>query len=368
MLDRALVIRFPGPSTATGEDIVELHLHGGRATVAAVYDALNSQTGVRLAAPGEFTRRAFEHGRLDIFEAEALGDLLRAETEGQRRAAVAHLGGGLRAVAEEIRQAVLSASARLEAAIDFAEEDDVIPWPERSEVLSALAGKIDRHLQSPPAERLFDGVKVVIAGPPNAGKSTLLNALVGRQAAITSPNAGTTRDPIEVPVRLGGQGVLFIDTAGMRANPADMVEVIGVKRTSEWLAKADVVIWLGDPSLPPAHNCVIAVQAKSDICPVQSGSFAVSAVTGQNIAELMTLISREVGRLLPGEDQIALNQRQRGSLSAAKADIDAAGKDEDLLIAAELLKHARAALDRLTGRVGVEDMLDALFSQFCIGK
>jgi tRNA modification GTPase len=230
LLDTALVIRFPGPDTATGENIVELHLHGGRATIAAVTAALAQIPGLRPAEPGEFTRRAFENGRIDLSAAEGLSDLLAAETEHQRRSALTMASGGLSRVVERLRGELLAASARVEAAIDYADEDDVSPWPERSAVLEAMAVQIDALLANPPAERLRDGVRVAITGPPNAGKSTLLNVLVSREAAIVSPIAGTTRDVIEVPVVLRGLPFLFIDTAGLRNETGDSIEAIGISR------------------------------------------------------------------------------------------------------------------------------------------
>ena len=367
-VDQAIVVRFPAPRSVTGEDIVELHLHGGRATVDAVYEALAEQPGLRLAQPGEFTRQAFMNGRIDLSEAEALGDLLRSETEGQRRAALINLSGGLRAVAENLRGALLGASARVEAAIDFAEEDDVLPWPEREQVLVALAETVSRYLASPPAERLHEGIKVVIAGPPNAGKSTLLNALVGRDAAIASPIAGTTRDAIEVSVRLSGIALTFVDTAGLRGAAADPIEAIGIERATEWLSLADIVIWLGSPAARPDTGFVIPVQAKCDEGEDPDGRLAVSALQGTGIPALTETIVAAAQTLLPGEDMAALNQRQRSCLRAALVDIRDAATSDDLLIVAEHLSHARQAVDRLTGRTGVEDMLDALFGEFCIGK
>ena len=371
VLDSALVIRFPGPTSATGEDLVEFHLHGGRAVIAAVADALASLSGFRPAAPGEFTRRAFANGRIDLTEAEGLADLLAAETEAQRRAALMVAQGGLSAAVERWREAVLMAAARVEAAIDFADEDDVVPWPaaERDAVIGSLVDGVAATLASPPAERLRDGIRVVIAGPPNAGKSTLLNTLVAREAAITSPLAGTTRDVIEVPVQLGGHAFLFVDTAGLRDDSGDVIEAIGIDRARQELAQADIVLWLGDPAHPPDHPHILRIHAKADLsAPVLAVDHRVSARSGAGIDALVASLIARAAALLPAPDAVAINLRQRACLADVKTELEAARGADDLLLVAEHLRHARSTLDRLTGRAGVEDMLDALFGRFCIGK
>ena len=368
-LDTALVIRFPGPESATGEDLVELHLHGGRATVAAVSAALAQMPGLRPAEPGEFTRRAFGHGRMDLSEAEGLSDLLAAETERQRRAALAMASGGLSRIVEGLRGELLAASARVEAAIDFADEDDVSPWPERASVLNAMATQIDALLANPPAERLRDGVRIAIAGPPNAGKSTLINALVSRDAAIVSPLAGTTRDVIEVPVQVDGLPLVFIDTAGLRDETDDSIEAIGIARAEAIVASSDLVLWLGDPTVAPDRSGVIAILAKADLPAVLADTrLAVSALTGEGMAALVETITTAAKAVLPAPDAIALNARQRACLVDMSSEACAAATTDDLILSAEHLRRARLALDRLTGRAGVEDMLDALFKTFCIGK
>jgi tRNA modification GTPase len=369
LLDSALVIRFPGPNSATGEDLVELHLHGGRATIAAVSAALAQIPGLRPAEPGEFTRRAFENGRMDLSEAEGLSDLLAAETEHQRRSAMAMASGGLSRIVEGLRGELLAASARVEAAIDFADEDDVSPWPERGQVLSGMAARIGMLLANPPAERLRDGVRIAIAGPPNAGKSTLINALVSRDAAIVSPIAGTTRDLIEAPVALHGLPLVFIDTAGLRGGTDDSIEAIGIARAEAIVASSDLVLWLGDPDAAPDRTGVIAIRAKADL----SGSpddqrLAVSAMTGAGLAALIETITTAAKAVLPAPDAIALNARQRTCMIDLTTEARAAAITHDLILSAEHLRRARLALDRLTGRAGVEDMLDALFGTFCIGK
>ncbi len=368
-LDSVLVIRFPGPDSATGEDMVELHMHGGRATISAVSNALAQMPGLRPAQPGEFTRRAFENGRIDLSEAEGLSDLLAAETEHQRRSALAIASGGLSRMVEVLRGELLAASARIEAAIDFADEDDVLPWPERGAVLDATVARIDTLLANPPAERLRDGVRIAIAGPPNTGKSTLINVLVSRDAAIVSPIAGTTRDVIEVPVALHGLPLVFIDTAGLRDETDDSIEAIGIARAEAIVASSDLVLWLGAPEAVPDRTGVIAIRAKADLSDaLDDQRLAVSARTGAGMAALVDNIVSVAKTLLPLPDAIALNARQRACLIDLTAEARAAATTDDLILSAEHLRRARLTLDRLTGRAGVEDMLDALFGTFCIGK
>ena len=369
ILDSALVIRFPGPASATGEDVVEFHLHGGRATIAAVSNALAQVPGLRPAVPGEFTRRAFENGRMDLSEAEGLSDLLVAETEHQRRSALAMASGGLSRVVEGLRGELLEASARVEVAIDFADEDDVAPWPERPAVLNAMAARIETLLAHPPAERLRDGVRIAIAGPPNAGKSTLINSLASRDAAIVSPIAGTTRDVIEVAVALHGLPLIFIDTAGLRDETDDSIEAIGIARAEAIVASSDLVLWLGSPDAAPARTGVIAILAKADLFRVSNDRrLAVSAMTGEGITALIEVVATAAKAVLPPLDAIALNARQRTCLIDLATEARAAATTNDLILSAEHLRRSRLALDRLTGRAGVEDMLDALFGTFCIGK
>lgn len=368
-LDRALVLRFPGPGSATGEDVAELHLHGGRAVVAAVLAALGRMEGLRPAEPGEFTRRAFENGRIDLAEAEGLADLLAAETESQRRAAFAMAGGSLSRRVEAWRQRLLALAAALEAALDFSDEGEVgESWPPGWEAgVGALAGEMEAFLARPPAERLRDGVRVVIAGPPNAGKSSLFNALAGREAAITSIVAGTTRDLIEAPTAIGGLPFLLVDTAGLR-DSADEVESIGVERGRASLAVADLVLWLGEPDDVPDGERMILVQSKCDLPgPDRTADVRVSALTGEGMGELIALLGERARGLLPAEAEVAANARQRESLALALRHLGEA-RPPDMLIAAEALRQARLELDRITGLAGVEDMLDQLFGRFCIGK
>lgn len=368
-LDRGLVLRFPGPRSATGEDVAELHLHGGRAVVAGVLEALAGLDGLRPAEPGEFTRRAFENGRIDLAEAEGLADLLSAETRSQRRAALAMAGGALSRQVEAWRQRLLALAAALEAALDFSDEGEVgEAWPPGwAEDVEALAGELEALLEGPSSERLRDGVRVVIAGPPNAGKSSLLNVLVKREAAITSAAPGTTRDLIEAPVALGGMPYLLIDTAGLR-DSADEVEAIGVERGRASLASADLVLWLGEPSDAPDPGRTILVKSKCDLPgPEREAQVRVSALTGEGVQDLVAAMAARARKLLPAEGDVAANARQRDALGHALRHLREAGM-ADMLIAAEALRQARVELDRVTGRAGVEDMLDMLFGRFCIGK
>jgi len=372
-LDRALVLWFPGPATATGEDLAELHLHGGRAVVARVLAALAGIEGLMPAEPGAFTRRAFENGRIDLAEAEGLSDLLFAETEWQRRSALAMAEGGLSAQVAGWQERLLMLSAQAEALLDFADEADVAAEAAGAAALSAgiaaMVTEIAAVLARPSGERLRDGVRVVLAGPPNAGKSTLLNALAGREAAIVSARPGTTRDTIEVPLALGGRPFLFIDTAGLHGGTGDEIEAIGMARASSAIETADIILWLDAAETAPAPARSIIVHARADApgrgtVPVTS-DVAVSAATGAGLDALVAIVLLRADLLLPRLGEIALSARQQDLLAEC---VGALLPSHDLLIVAEQLRLARGALDRLTGRAGTEDMLDALFGRFCIGK
>ena len=367
VIDKALIIRFPGPDSATGEDIAELHLHGGRAVVAAALAALARIDGLRAAEPGEFTRRAFENGRIDLAEAEGLADLLEAETESQRRAALALAGGALSRQVESWQARLLALAAQVEAALDFSDEDDVAPLPADFHArLEALCGEFEVWLARPSAERLKEGIRVVIAGPPNAGKSSLLNALVGRDAAITSATAGTTRDLIEAPVSLGGMPFLLIDTAGLRESD-DEIEAIGVGKARASAAAADILLWLGPPDEAPGK--AIRLRPKADLgFGSREGGLSVSVITGDGLEELTRLLIQRSSELLPAEGDVALNARHREALSKAATALREGMNAADTLITAESLRTARKALDSVTGKAGVKHMLDTLFGRFCIGK
>ena len=376
VLDRALILWLPGPGSATGEDMAELHLHGGRAVVAAVLAELTKVDGLRPAQTGEFTRRALDHGRIDLAEAEGLADLLTAETESQRRQAMLAAGGHVSAQMAAWQARLLHLSAQVEAALDFADEGDVAA---EDAVLAQIAyATADLHaefqawLARPAAERIRDGLSIVIAGPPNAGKSTLINALAQREAAIVSPLAGTTRDIVEVPLALDGIAMRFADTAGLRDAGGDAIEAIGIDRAAAAVAAADILLWLGTAADCPAHPRAIRVSAQSDRRAVDpAADLSLSAQTGAGMAELHAAIVARARGLLPVEGEAALHARQRAALSEAAEWLDVANDSaeaRDAVLLGERLRLARGALDRITGRSGVEDMLDALFGRFCIGK
>lgn len=372
LLDQALLLWFPGPSTATGEDLAELHLHGGRSVVAAALEALGGIAGLRPAEPGEFTRRAFENGRVDLAEAEGLADLLSAETQSQRRAALILAGGALSRQVERWQRRLLELSAGLEATIDFADEGDVEDDIPETWVLAlrGLTDEIASMLRRPPIERLRDGIRVVIAGPPNTGKSSLLNYIAGREAAITSAVAGTTRDLVEAPTAIGGAPFLLIDTAGLR-DSEDEVESIGVERARSSLDAADIILWLGEPAHCPDRARAIIVESMRDLTsnPLdQAVDVGVSSRTGEGMDSLISSLIQRGRELLPREGEVAIRQRHRDLLAECLAHLQEAQAAHDILVASEMLRQARVSLDRITGRAGVEDMLDALFGRFCIGK
>ena len=417
-IDEALALWFPAPASETGEDTAELQLHGGRAVIAATLAALSGLEGLRPAEAGEFTRRAFENGKLDLTEVEGLADLIMAETEAQRRLAWRQLKGLLGDRAEGWRQKLIQALALTEAAIDFSDEGDVPadvlkPALEfarqlKSEIAAALA---DRGR----GERLRDGVTVAIAGPPNAGKSTLLNRIARREAAIVSPYAGTTRDVIEVHLDLAGLPVTLLDTAGIRPTD-DPVEMEGVRRAIDRAASADLVLWVEDAARPvaepgqrPAAAALWRVRNKIDLLPAGGeppfrtsssnersiepnnslanmvnerltakteqlfsnveAEFNISAVTGQGFDGLLAALTRFAEDFLAGaESALLTRERHRRALQETEQALGralTAGREE---LVAEELRLAARALGRLTGRVDVEDILDAIFRDFCIGK
>ncbi len=368
ILDHALILWFPGPTTATGEDLAEFHLHGGRAVVAAVLAAIGAINETRPAEAGEFTRRAFENGRIDLSEAEGLTELLAAETENQRQSALALAEGGLGRRVNTWQAALLAMSAQLEAELDFSDEGDVLERApnELQSRIGTLADDLTSLLAAPGAERLRDGIRVVLAGPTNSGKSSLFNSLIDRDAAIVSNIAGTTRDRIEAPIALDGIPLVLIDTAGLRES-ADAIVSIGGARARDAISTADLILWLGASWQAPEG--AIQVIPKSD----RSGSEAqtglrVSSHTGEGIAELKEQLLGRARNLLPKPGALVLNQRHRSILAEVLEELEVASQATDTLIIAEHFRMARDHLDRLTGKSGVEDMLDALFGNLCIGK
>jgi tRNA modification GTPase len=369
-LDSALVLWLPGPRTATGEDVAELHCHGGRAVVTAVEAALAALPELRRATPGEFTRRAFINGRIDLAEAEGLADLLSAETELQRRSALAMAAGAFSRQVEDWRERLLTASAMVEAVLDFADEDDVAVLPlSFSKQLGDLIAEIGVYLARPRSEVLREGFRVVLAGPPNVGKSTLFNALVESEAAITAPIAGTTRDVLTRPVAIEGVAFLFVDTAGLRENADDMIEAIGVDRAKGQVTQADLVLWLGEEAQGPAGGWDIEAQVdRPDHTSKIAPRHRLSAVTGEGMAALRKDLVEAARVTLPKPGEAALGQRQHAVLSSACEALSSAAVERDPLVIAEQLRLARRAFDSLVGRSTTEHMLDALFGRFCIGK
>jgi len=369
LLDEALALRFDGPASATGEDVVELHCHGGRAVIDGILAALRTCEGLRMAEPGEFTRRAFSNGRIDLTEAEGLADLLEAETESQRRAALALSRGGLRRQIDDWQERVLALSAAAERAIDYDDGETAIDQGLQDDCRD-LSNDLQSWLDRPRIEPLKDGVLVVVAGPPNSGKSSLINTIVGEERAIVTEIPGTTRDHLDIPLSIGGIPVRLTDTAGLRETD-DRIEAIGVERAWRLVDRADVLVWLGTRAETPEHPRRVQVQSKCDLpdSPLATEDvIAVSAVTGTGVDDLLARVGSLARQVLPDEGAIALNRRQAELIENAAQALREAAVMSDVPIVAELLRRARASFDRLTGRARVDDMLDALFSRFCLGK
>lgn len=382
-LDRALVAWFPGPETYSGEDMAELHLHGGTAVRMGVLTALARMPGCRAAGPGAFTRRAVLNGRMDLAEAEAVADLIDAETEGQRRQALRQLDGTLSRQVAAWREAAIDCLAAAEAALDFADEGDV----DEAGLDAALFGRVSGLRQAIATalrdgrrgERLREGFVVVLAGAPNAGKSTLLNALSRRDVAIVSDVPGTTRDAIEIRLDLGGLPVFLVDTAGLRET-AEPVEAEGIRRSRARIGAADLVLALVPPdgTLPNLGELrirTLPVQTKADLFagssqPVLPGALAVSARTGAGLEALLDAIQGEAEAGLGTGDALVTRARHRAALEGCVAHLDRLLAGEGALpeLAAEDLRLAVRSLGEVGGHVGVEDVLDRLFSGFCIGK
>jgi tRNA modification GTPase len=369
LLDQALMLWFPGPNSETGEDCAELQLHGGRAVVDAVYAELGKMEGLRLAEPGEFTRRAFANGQIDLLQVEGLADLVSAETELQRRAALGIAGGSLSRKVEGWRGRLLALSARVEVALDFEDEGDVVLDEALADDLAALAGELRQALSAPAAEVLREGYRVALAGPPNAGKSTLFNELIDREAAIVAPIAGTTRDILLRHIALAGVPFTFVDMAGVRTETDDPVESIGIARARAEIEAADCVLWLGPEGEGPEGAWEIEPRCDLvDRVRKHAPAHCVSAVTGFGMDELKHALVEHARAAMPKPGELALGRRQRELIEAAATALADVTSLEDWLVIAEHLRMARAAFDRLVGRTATEDMLDALFGRFCIGK
>ena len=382
-LDDGLLLWFPSPASFTGEDVAEFHVHGGRATVEAVSAVLARRDGVRLAEPGEFSRRAFLAGKIDLAEAEGLADLVAAETDAQRRQALHQLGGGLSRRLDAWRASLIETLAHLEAWIDFPDED--LPGETAAAATAAIAS-LEASLRSflddsRRGERLRDGLHVAIAGAPNAGKSSLLNALAARDAAIVSEIEGTTRDVVEVHLDLGGWPVVVADTAGLRAAPGP-VEKEGVRRALERAKTADLVLAVFDGAVPPdgaslalLDRGALAVVNKIDlgfVPPAEIGgaeTIAVSAKTGDGLQELLQRILTRMAGLMPRKEEACLTRlRHRIAIEECADSLARAAAAGEAELIAEDLRIAARSLGRVTGRVDVEELLDVVFRDFCIGK
>ena len=374
MLDRALVVVFPGPYTASGEDLAELHLHGGVAVVTGVLMALVALPGIRLAEPGEFTRRAFANGRMDLAQVEGLADLIAAETASQREQALALTGGALSRVADAWRSRCLDILAQAEAGLDFAEEEaDVaerINEAARNDLL-ALAGELrDALADSKRGERIRNGLTIAVSGPPNSGKSSLVNKLVGRDVSIVTEIAGTTRDAIEAHLDLDGVAAILIDTAGLRETD-DAIEAEGVRRARARVADADLVLNVVDDALGVMPEGELVVINKSDLGGPAgpAGTLSISALRGDGMEALRTwLVDWARTKVRPGEPALLTHVRHRTAFADAGAAIESAAATDDAVLRAEGLRLASRAFGRIAGRVDVDDVLDRIFSNFCIGK
>ena len=427
VIDRALVLFFPAPHSFTGEDVVEFHTHGGRAITNAVIDALSALTHFRLAEAGEFTRRAFENGKMDLTEAEAIADLIHAETETQRKQALRQLDGALGRIYEDWRARLARSLAYMEAAIDFSDEElppDMLE--KQSTVLCALREEIAAHLNdNHRGERLREGFAIAILGAPNAGKSSLLNALARREVAIVSPTAGTTRDVVEVHLDIGGYPVMLADTAGLRET-SDAIESEGVRRAQARAQQVDLKLLVFDGTLWPHKDAAtsmlidseaLIVVNKADLIPTArspkltkslvsaatgaaaayaaeghkfcsehpkeskfmtlgmsatnaaEGALALSALTGEGIDALLERLGQEIKQRFDSQGVPPLTRaRHRAALQEAVDHLDRALQAPMADLRAEDVRLAMRALGRITGRVDVEDLLDIIFRDFCIGK
>ncbi len=374
VLDQALVLWFPGPASETGEDIAELQAHGSRAVVQALFGEL-AELGLRLAEPGEFARRAFANGKLDLTAVEGLADLVAAETEVQLRQAVGQAGGALRRRAEEWRETLIGLRAEIEARLDFADESDVaedLPADFGERVAALLADMREALAGAAAGERVREGFRVAILGRPNAGKSSLLNALSRRDVAIVTEEAGTTRDVLEVPLDLGGYPAVVFDTAGLR-DTMSAAEAEGVRRARRAAESADLVLWLEDCTLSQeplpdvGGRPVWRVATKLDLAPDATHPGGISVRTGAGLPELIVRLGEAAADALGAGSAVVTRRRQAAAIEDAAAALDMVrgARDE---IAADLLRSASEAIGRLTGRVDVEDVLDRLFGEFCIGK
>jgi tRNA modification GTPase len=382
VLDDGLLLTFPGPHSFTGEDVAEFHVHGSAAVIRAFLDALGGIPGLRMAERGEFTQRAFRNGRLDLVAAEGIGDLVRARTERQRKLALHHALGRASETIETWRRDLIAILGRVEAAVDFADEADVA-----RETVEAVRRRLDDLIlgmraalaEAERAAPIRDGVKVVIAGPPNAGKSSLLNFLARREAAIVSAIPGTTRDVIEVAMDFAGLPVILTDTAGLRAHSTDEIERIGMGRTAQELRGADIVVWVSAPdaaaSIPGELDSeTLWIENKSDLgsAPLEGEPhLQVSVKTGLGMGEFFSSLEQLVKKMAANGDSATLIRARHKQVTASCVESlmrASALSGDHLELMAEALRAAAYDIGRLTGRIDVEEILDAIFRDFCIGK
>jgi len=382
VLDDGLLLTFPGPNSFTGEDVAEFHLHGSLAVIRAVLDVLGGMAGLRPAERGEFTQRAFRNGRIDLVAAEGIGDLVQAKTERQRRLALHHALGHASETIEAWRRDLIALLGRVEAAVDFADEADVAIktvdeiQPRLEDLILRMRGALAEAQRAAP---IRDGVKVVLAGPPNAGKSSLLNLLAKREAAIVSAIPGTTRDVIEVAMEFSGVPVILTDTAGLRAHSTDEIERIGMDRTANELRGADIVVWVtaSDAATDPPgdlDSVTLWIENKSDLAspvPVSRADHRLSAKTGEGMAEFFAKLEQRVLEMAANGDSATLIRSRHKQVTASCVEnlLRASAISPDHLeLMAEALRAAAYDMGRLTGRIDVEEILDAIFREFCIGK
>tara|TARA_R110002012_G_scaffold320380_1_gene543630 strand:- start:57994 stop:59157 length:1164 start_codon:yes stop_codon:yes gene_type:complete len=385
-LDHGLVLFFPGPKSFTGEDVAELQIHGGRASVSAVIDCLSRLSGYRLAEPGEYTKRAFENGRMDLTAVEGLSDLIRSETEAQRRQALGQTDGRLRDIYEDWARRITHARAMVEAELDFSDEEDIPGsvtdriWPAMEKLRSELS---DHLLLARSGEIVRDGFRVALIGAPNAGKSSLLNALAQRDVAIVSDVPGTTRDIVEVRLDIGGHLVLLQDTAGLRDSDDD-VEQEGIRRSKDAALNADLVLELRDSRMLAEGRFAtslidtesLIVWTKSDLLDdltfdIRDGEMLVSSKTGAGLDHLLYKVGQNVSKFQPGSgDVLPTRTRHVQYLRESLVELETAISSSTFPIElrSEYLRNAAVALGKITGRVDVEDLLGVIFTEFCVGK
>lgn len=375
-LDEGVAVYFAKPHSFTGEDVLELQCHGGVATVASILAALGSIAGLRAAERGEFSRRAFENGRLDLTELEGLSDLIAAQTESQRKLALSQSGGVLRALYDGWRVKLIKARALIEAELDFSDEDDV---PDSvSEQVWATTRELHRDINSHltdghKGELVRRGFRIALLGPTNAGKSSLLNALAKRDVAIVTPQAGTTRDTIEISLDIAGHLVVVVDTAGFR-HVNDLVEIEGMRRSKEAAKHADLTFWLqpfDSEELPNPSLGAVVVRTKSDLVQghVKTDELYINTVEKSGIEPLLSWLEHKLSALINiGDEPVLTRQRHRDALTSASKNLETALNPRELEIRSEFLRLAAEDLGRITGRIDVEDLLDVIFSEFCVGK